>query len=169
MGIAPRLSRLYHTTTVDRAQSIMIHGFRDNVTVNKRLFSGTTVYPPGVWFGNLPILDDELFDGVGLFDFDAEQQVFIAADLPLPTSGIESSTCDSTWPGIQYWGPASIWNRFPKKFLSLDEAIKLRFRDPKLRRNMSGWIEEYGEERGYNDAFVARVKRALASWALTRG
>jgi hypothetical protein len=55
---------LYHTTTVDRADSIMLDGFRDNATVNKRLFSGTVTYKPGVWFGDVPAIDDELFDGI---------------------------------------------------------------------------------------------------------
>jgi hypothetical protein len=150
-------TRLYHTTTVDRAGSIMLDGFRDSATVNKRLFSGTTVYKPGVWFGDVPAIDDELFDGVGLFNFDAERQAFIAVDLRLPVRGILSSACDSTWPGTQYWAPASIWNRFPRKRFDLDDIIRLRLPAfPKMRE----WVDY---ERDYGTEFFARVKRLLIS------
>jgi hypothetical protein len=41
----------------------MAEGFRDNATKNKR-FTRTLEYPPGVFFGDVPAIDDELFDGV---------------------------------------------------------------------------------------------------------
>jgi hypothetical protein len=69
--------RLYHTTTAEKADSIMAHGFRDHATTNKRL-TATYRYEPGVWFGDVAAIDDELFDGIGMFDFDAEMQAFIA-------------------------------------------------------------------------------------------
>ena len=156
------ITRLYHTTTIDRADSIMLHGFRDNATVNKRLFSGTTTYAPGVWFGDVPALDDELFDGVGLFNFDAERQAFIAVDLSLPVRGIQSSACDDTWPGTQYWAPASVWNRFPRTRFQLDDIIKLRLSAKPALIQMKKWIEEC-DPRPYGTEFHARVKRLLAS------
>jgi hypothetical protein len=147
--------RLYHTTTADRADSIMVNGFRDNATVNKRLFSGTITYAPGVRFSDVPALDDELFDGIGLFSFDAERQTFIAVDVRLPVHGIQSSAEDSTWPGIQYWGPASIWNRFPRIRFQLDDIIKLRLSAfPEMRE----WIKQC--DPGIE--FHARVKKILA-------
>jgi hypothetical protein len=156
-------TRLYHTTIANRADSIMRNGFADNATVNKRLFSGTTVYTPRVWFSDVPAVDDELFDGVGLFNFNAEKQAFIAVDLCLPVRGIESSACDSTWPGTQYWAPASIWNRFPRTRLQLDDIIRLRLAsDPKLRP-MRQWIAEGEDPRPYGTAFHARVKKILAA------
>jgi hypothetical protein len=166
--------RLYHTTTADRADSIMLNGFRDNTTVNKRIFSGTTVYPPGVWFGDMPALDDELFDGIGLFNFDAERQTFVAVDVCLPAFvadgdplsfyGIQSSAQDSTWPGTQYWGPASTWNSFPRMRFELDDMIRLRLEKrwddaTKLKR----WIKEQ-DPRPYGTQFHARVKRVLAEY-----
>jgi hypothetical protein len=83
--------RLYHTTKATVADCIMANGFRDAATVNTRL-TRTLQYPPGVFFGTVPALDDELLDGIGLFDFDAEQQAFIAIDaclllLPDPFMG----------------------------------------------------------------------------------
>ena len=77
----------------------MASDFRDHATVNTRL-TRTYHYGPGVWFSDMPALDDELFDGIGLFDFDAEGQAFIAIDLRLPYPGIHSSAEDTTWPGI---------------------------------------------------------------------
>jgi hypothetical protein len=141
----------------ERADSIMRDGFRDKATVNKRLFSGTTTYPPGVWFGDVPAIDDELFDGIGLFNFDAERQTFIAVDVPVGADdGIQSSACDSSWPGTQYWGPASIWNRFPRTRFHLDDIIRLRLPDFPEMRN---WVNR---ERDYATEFYARVKRVLA-------
>jgi hypothetical protein len=104
---------LYHTTTAVNADSIMAGGFRDHSTRNER-FTGTYLYGPGVWFGDVPAIDDELFDGVGLFDFDAEQQVFISIRVPLPHPDVISSDADTTWSGTQYWAKAAVWNQFPR-------------------------------------------------------
>jgi hypothetical protein len=154
--------RLYHTTTADRADSIMIRGFRDCATVNKRL-SGEIAYPPGVWFSDVPAIDDELFDGIGLFNFDAERQVFIAVDVCLALhDGIQSSAQDYTWPGTQYWGPASIWNRFQRTRMPLDDIIRLRLAsDPKLQP-IRRWIAEGADPRPYSTEFHSRVKKILA-------
>jgi hypothetical protein len=170
--------RLYHTTTAERAASIMLDGFRDNATVNKRLFSGTRTYPPGVWFGDVPALDDEPFDGIGLFNFDAERQTFIAVDVCLPAFiadddplsfyGIRSSAQDDTWPGTQYWAPSSVWNRFPRMHFLLDDMIRLRLSakpaltpsDKDRQRSMREWIKAQ-DPRPYGTEFHARVKRIL--------
>lgn len=164
MGEARRkrgtLMRLYHTTTGENADSIMVNGFRDKATVNKRLFSQATVYPPGVWFGDVPAIDDELFDGIGLFNFDAERQAFIAVDVYQPLRGIKSSAVDTTWPGTQYWASASIWNDFPRVRLQLDDVIRLRFSaEPALVSEMKEWI---ARPRPYGTEFHARVKRILS-------
>jgi len=157
---------LFHTTKPDRADSIMAGGFRDSATVNKRL-TATYRYGPGVWFGDVPPLDDELFDGIGLFNFDAERQAFIAVTIPVivrwPCEGVQSSAADSTWPGTQYWAKAAIWNQFPKSRLSLDDVIRLRLADDKAKKQMRQWLKrdrEYGG-RGYGEEFAARVKRVL--------
>jgi len=146
--------RLYHTTTVENANSIMREGFRDNATKNTRL-TRTISYPPGVFFGDTPVLDDELFDGVGLFDFDAERQIFIAVKTR-GIAGIETIV-DSTWTGTQYWGKAEIWNKLPRQLLSLNEAIKIRLNMMTQQeiRNLKRFIRE---ERDYNVEFVKRVK-----------
>jgi hypothetical protein len=96
-----KTKRLYHTTTASNAAAIMFGGFRDTMTINKR-WSGTRVYEPGVWFGDVPAIDDELFDGIGLFNFDTEKQTFIVIDARLPCTGIRSVTGDDTWPGVQF-------------------------------------------------------------------
>src|SRR5262245_40892536 len=90
----------------------MADGLRDAATVNTQ-WTRTFRYPPGVFFGTVPALDDELFDGIGLFNFDAEQQAFIAIDVTLPLPFVRSWD-DETWPGIQYWGKAVMWNEFPR-------------------------------------------------------
>jgi hypothetical protein len=156
-----RAARLYHTTTDDRADNIMLNGFRDNATANKR-FIGTFVYAPGVWFGDVPAIDDELFDGIGLFNFDAERQTFIAVDVQLPFRGIRSSAQDTTWPGTQYWGKAATWNQFPRTRVSLDDAIRLRLMREKLSfaADIARWVKEQ-DPRPYGTEFHARVKRIL--------
>jgi len=171
--------RLYHTTTADCAASIMLNGFRDNATVNKRMFSGTRVYPRGVWFSDVPALDDELFDGIGLFNFDAERQTFIAVDVCLPAFiadddplsfyGIASSAQDDTWPGTQYWGKAATWNQFPRTHLTLDDVIRLRLSakpvlthsDKDRQLSMRKWVNEQ-DPRPYGTEFHALVKRILS-------
>ncbi len=162
--------RLYHTTTADRADSIMRDGFRDNATVN-RYFVGIIVYPPGVWFSDVPALDDELFDRIGLFRHCAEDQTFIAVDLPafisddseqLSFYGIQSTARDGTWPGTQYWAAARVWNEFPRTRLQLDDMIRLRLSaKPALTRKMGKWIKEHGP-RSHSTEFYDRVKRILA-------
>jgi hypothetical protein len=162
--------RLYHTTTVDRADSIMAEGFRDNATERKRMFSPTIQYTPRVWFGDIPALDDELFDGIGLFDFDAEKQTFIAVDVPPSVIGknIKASSVDSTWPGVQFWESAVVWNRFPRTRLELNDIIRLRVtlamtdnmasRHSGRIHHLRGWVEA---DRGYKMEFVERVRRIL--------
>lgn len=160
--------RLYHTTTADSADRIMCDGFRDNATMN-RYFVGINVCPPGVWFSDVPALDDELFDHIGLFSHCAEDQTFIAVDLPdyinnnnLSYYGIQSTARDNTWPGTQYWAAARVWNEFPRTRLQLDDMIKLRLSArPALRRKIGKWIKER-EPRPYSTGFYDRVKRILA-------
>jgi hypothetical protein len=156
-------ARLYHTTTIDKANSIMMIGFRDHATINKRLTAKYS-YEPGVWFGDVPVLDDEWFDGVGLFNFDAERQAFIAVDVPhLPYAGMSFSRADSTWPGTQYWAKANVWNQFPRFLLSLDEAIKVRLSlmSPKYIRSIKEWARD--RDRDYGVAFADRVRKALGT------
>jgi len=151
---------LYHTTLADRADSIMADGFRDSATVNKR-FTATYHYDPGVWFGDVPPLDDELFDGIGLFSFDAERQAFIAITIAadrLPVEGVQASAADSTWPGTQYWAKAAVWNQFARSRLSLDDVIRHRLADDKAKKQMRRWLQE---DREYHEAFAARVRRVL--------
>jgi hypothetical protein len=165
---------LYHTTTVERADSIMVSGFRDTATVNKRL-TANYQYPPGVWFADVPPLDDDLFDGIGLFDFDAEKQTFIAITIPAilrwPCEGVQSSAADSTWPGTQYWAKAAIWNQFSRARLSLDDVIRIRL-DPAFMavrhseyivtaRKQIDLAKKYAPRRDYGKAFAARVMRVL--------
>ena len=160
-GKAPSTIRLYHTTTSDKADSIMANGFRDHGTVNKRL-TVKYLYEPGVWLGDVPALDDELFDGVGLFGFDAEKQAFIAITIPAiyrwPCEGVQSFAADATWPGTQYWAKAAVWNQFPRTRMSLDDIVGLRLAsaDPAFV-NM---VRKYAT-RDYSVVFAARVRRAL--------
>jgi hypothetical protein len=154
---------LFHTTTAEKATSIMAGGFRDHATVNPRL-TATYCYQPGVWFGDVPALDDEWFDGVRLFDFDAERQAFIAVTIPAiylwPIEGVEASAIDRTWPGTQFWGKAAVWNQFPRRMMSLDEIIahRLETASPEFVRSMRGWVRR---DRGYAEVFAARVRKAL--------
>jgi hypothetical protein len=156
--------RLYHTTTIAKADVIMAEGFLDHATLNKRL-TATYRYDPGVWFSDVPAIDDELFDGVGLFDFDAERQAFIAVDLDLPCADIVSSDCDGTWPGTQYRGKAAVWNRFPRTRLTLDEIIRLRLNamDSSARRDIKEWA---AKNRKYGVEFATRVRTAIAETRL---
>jgi hypothetical protein len=109
----------------------------------------------------VPALDDELFDGIGLFRFDAEQQAFIAIDAPLPLADVHSWD-DETWPGTQYWGKAAVWNQFPRTRLSLDDAIGSRIEDPSFAADLKRWIKRGENPRPYGTEFHARVKRVLA-------
>ena len=152
--------RLYHTTKATVVDCIMANGFRDTATVNPRL-TRTLRYPPGVFFGTVPALDDELFDGIGLFDFDAEQQAFIAIDACLPMVPDVYSWDDDTWPGIQYWGKAVMWNQFPRTRLTLDDVIRLRIEKPWFAASLKRWVQEAGDRREYGTEFHARVKRIL--------
>ena len=138
----------------------MANGFRDTATVNPRL-TRTLRYPPGVFFGTVPALDDELFDGIGLFDFDAEQQAFIAIDACLPMVPDVYSWDDDTWPGIQYWGKAVMWNQFPRTRLTLDDVIRLRIEKRSFAAKLKRWVKEAGDRREYGTEFHARVKRIL--------
>jgi hypothetical protein len=154
------LIRLFHTTHVDYIDRIMRDGFRDNATV-----TGVTIlrnFSPRVWFADVPVIDDKLFDAVGMFNFDAERQAFIAVDICLPVPGIQLIAVDDTWPGIQYWGPASIWNGFPRKRIELDDIIKLRLAsDPKLRP-MREWIARRPDpDDPYGTSFHQRVEKIL--------
>jgi hypothetical protein len=151
---------LYHTTKATVADHIMTDGFRGAATVNTR-FTRTLRYPPGVFFGTVPALDDELFDGIGLFDFDAEQQAFIAIDACLPMLPDVYSWDDDTWPGTQYWGKAAMWNQFPRTRLTLDDAIRLRIEKPWFAASLKRWVQEAGDRREYGTEFHARVKRIL--------
>jgi hypothetical protein len=167
--------KLYHTTTAKTADRIMVDGFRDHATVNRRL-SATYRYPPGVWFGDVPALDDDLFDGIGMFDFDAEKQAFIAITIPViyrwPDPDVRLVK-DATWPGTQYWAKADIWNQFPKTRLSLDEVIELRlFKCPTWigertndHERVRSVVEKWARERDYGKEFAARVMKVLEKCA----
>jgi hypothetical protein len=176
--------RLYHTTTHNRADSIMHNGFYDGTAWNSYLL-GTYPnrravrpklmltcqgeiyfrYPPAAWFSDLPLINDALFDDNGYFNGDAERQSFIAIDVRLPIRGIRSSRRDKTWPGIQYWGPASIWNQFPRTRIELDDIVRLRLAsDPKLRSSIRPLIMRYDRldpDDPYGLPFHRRVKRIL--------
>ncbi len=184
--------RLFHTTTVDRADSIMRNGFRDNATKIKRLPTTTILtaeyyYTPRVWFGDVPVLDDELFDGPLFVNNFAERQTFIAVAVRLPVRGIQSSAdADAvetvnadgtirgilhghvvTWPGTQYWGPARIWNRFPRTRLQLDDIIRLRLAaEPAL----IGKIKRRFKKSSWDlTPFQARVKKILVEQGIIGG
>jgi hypothetical protein len=167
------VSRLYHTTLADRADSIMREGFRDHRSV-RPTFAGCLKYPPGVWLGNIPALDDELFDALGLFDLDAERQDFIAVDVPpfpyvFARNEVLSIDDDAIWPGCQWWGPAAVWNCFPRAHLSLDEAIDARLAmicsgmDPRQGVTIGDQCKWTAErlERDCNCKFAARLARHL--------
>jgi hypothetical protein len=120
-------------------------------------------YPPAVWFSSVPLIDDALFDDNWYFNRDAEQQRFIAIDARLPIRGIQSSKRDKTWSGTQYWGPASIWNKFPRTRVELDDIVRLRLAtDPKLRAYVGQGVERRDPDDPYGDPFHNRVKRILA-------
>ncbi len=168
--------RLYHTTGADATDSIMRNGFRDNATMIRRLPTTTEYYTPRVWFSDVPLLDDDLFDAPA--GNRAELQNFIAVDVRLPVRGIQSSAdADSvetvnadgtisgilhrhvvTWPCTQYWGPARIWNRFPRTRLQLDDIIRLRLAaEPALIRKIK---RRFKKPYPYPTCFHARVFHA---------
>jgi hypothetical protein len=213
--------RLYHSTTQDRADKIMVGGFRDNATVigqdgqlltanvtdlidlinltrelnQKRLDVGLplansislSLYTPRVWVGSFPAIYHKLFDV--LYDADkAETQTFIAIDVPLPVRGIASSADTqhvveianahgftdgiiakdiATWPATQFWGPAKIWNRYPRTRLELDDIIKLRLAaDLALMRKLR---ERFKQAEMFDDAFEIRVAKILIRHFRVRG
>jgi hypothetical protein len=179
-----RAVRLYHTTTIESADSIMRNGFYDGAALFIRLLgrypkgrarpkliltsSGKICfrYPPAVWFSSVPLIDDDLFDYNGYFKCDAEQQKFIAIDVHLPIRGIQSSARDKTWSGTQFWGPASIWNKFPRTRIELDDVIKLRLTsEPKKLQPMGQRLEQERRDPDdpYGDPFHNRVRKILAS------
>jgi hypothetical protein len=152
---------IYHTTTEPRADQIMAEGFRDHATRNPRI-THVNLYPPGVWMSDTAVLDDELFDGVGLFNFDAERQHFIALEVPSKDLRAVRTVNDPTWPALQYWEQAAFWNRFPRRRLTLDAVIALRLNAMTAsdRRPMKTWIAER-RQAGYSLIFAERVARAL--------
>jgi hypothetical protein len=135
----------HHTFSAKRAESIMQDGFKNNATSINIMPTPSLFYTPRVWFGNAPVIAHELFDNVYGRDL-AEEQAFIAVDVPFPVRGIKSSanaedaaetvnadgstegigSFDHLWPCTQFWARAEIWNRFPRTRLQLDDVIKLR-------------------------------------------
>jgi hypothetical protein len=160
-GTSSPPDNLRHTRASLPADSIMRHGFattRQSTNVSRT----SVVTNPGSGSGDVPTLDDELFDGVGLFGFDAEGQAFIAIDAPGDAGPIYviPHSFDTTWPGNQYWGKAALWNQFTRLLIPLDDVIKLRlatFRDFDRK-----WLER---ERNYCVEFYARVRRVLETMA----
>jgi hypothetical protein len=148
--------RLYHTTRAERADAIMRDGFRDNAP---KLVCPVITYTPRVWFAPVPAISHVWFDAGMMWPNDIyETQTFITIDVPLPLPrGICSSEdpdqivevandgdvvagivrSDIGWPCVQYWGPAEIWNKFPRKRLELDDVIRLRLAaEPALVRKI---------------------------------
>ena len=128
-----------------------------------------TSMPPRVWLGAMPPLDHFMFDSSLLWGGTALAiQNFIAVDVPLPVCGIKSSanaqdaveivnadgSIDGihpldieTWPCTQFWGPARIWNAFPRTRLSLDDVIRVRLAaDPALVRKIRRWFRENADD-----------------------
>lgn len=154
---------LYHATTADNVNIIMAKGFCDYATVHQR-GPVTYCYWPGVWLGDVPVLDDELFDNVGLFGSVAENQTFIAIEFCLACPEVlVRNYGDHTWPGTQYWGEASVWNQFPRARIALDEIIRLRLAG--MRADDIETIRKH-LDRPYDSAnrsaFTQRVRNALA-------
>jgi hypothetical protein len=184
--------RLYHTTSHERADNIMRVGFYDNVASYAGPLLGTYRkgsrgrpklfldarhgeilfhYPPAVWFSSVPLIDDVLFDANGYFNYDPGQQAFIAIDVArLPIRGIRSSNRDKTWSGTQYWGPASIWNRFPRTRIERDDIIRLRLLDPELRSFVRQCVDRRDPDDPYGDPFHNHVKEILGipTWEVVR-
>jgi hypothetical protein len=109
------------------------------------------------------ILDDDMFDGVGRFGFDAEHQYFIVLDVPAIELRKTRTDTDPTWPCIQYWQSAAFWNQFPRRRITLDDALALRIgtMTAKDRRLLKGWVAERRQPGGYSQVFAGRVARAL--------
>jgi hypothetical protein len=107
---------LYHTTTADRADSIMAGGFRDNATVNKRLTGS----------GTCPRLTMTCSTASGCLI----SMLKSSRSSPSPSRRFIVGRARVTWPGTQYWAKAAVWNQFPRSRLSLDDVIRLRL-DPK--------------------------------------
>ena len=159
---------LWHTTKHENVDSILRDGFRDSGHLNRRGIPGAFreyQFPPGVWVGDTPALDDELFDGIGLFGFKAMNQSFIAiwADVGILSHGEEWT--DGTWPGRQWLIPAAELNAHPRRQVSLDEVVRLRVEDPKLKPHLPKWVKD---DRGYDMEFVERVRIALQCTAEVR-
>jgi hypothetical protein len=141
-----KTTRFYHHTwSAERAESIMRDGFKNRATTINVMPSPSLFYSPRVWFGKVPVIAHEFFENVYGKDL-AEEQAYIAIDVPMPVRGIKSSdnpkdaaetlnedgsmdgimSFDHAWPCVQYWTRAEILNKFPRTRLQLDDIIKLR-------------------------------------------
>lgn len=151
---------LWHTTKRENVASILDHGFKDSACLNTRIGSAIR-FPSGVWVGDIPVLDDELFDGVGLFNFDAECQSFIEVRADASIQHHAEEWIDPTWPGRQWLVPAAVLNGYPRREASMDEVLRLRIKHrayPPSRTDLSEWVQR---DRGYAMEFVGRVRTAL--------
>ena len=174
------MKRLYHTTTADCADAIMAEGFRDHAT---ELGRSTIVYTPRVWFAPMLTISHAWFDASMMWaDEIYEVQTFITIDVPLPfprsicssedpdqivevptdgavVAGILRSDC--AWPCTQFWGPADIWNKFPRTLLKLDDAIRLRLAaEPRLIGKMKQRLM-LADHYDRDEFFQALVRRIL--------
>src|SRR5262249_37941343 len=148
---------LWHTTEHENVQQILREGFKDSVHVNREALGDVrNVHTAGVWVGNVPAIDDELFDGIGLFGFNAMTQAFIAIDCKPGICG--QHWIDGTWPGKQWLVLAKDLNVYPRREVSLDEIIRLRLRGN--RDDVTRWVKH---DRGYGMDFVECVRNVLKS------
>lgn len=176
------MKRLYHTTAANRAGIIMAEGFRDYATKLRR---PAITYTPRVWFAPVPAISHSWFDaGMMWADDIYEVQNFITVDVPLPfprsvyssedpdqivededategavVTGILRSDC--AWPCTQFWGPADIWNKFPRTLLKLDDAIRLRLT---TERRLIGKMKRrlmFADYYDRDEFFVALVRKML--------
>lgn len=172
--------RLFHTTTRANADSIMAVGFRDHATESyysphpphcfrsqARLINKGSekvlVYPPGVWLSDVPSIAP--FEG-----FKSNVQAVIAVDVCLHLRGIRRSKVDTSWPGTQYWGPAAIWNRFPRVRLHIDDVIRLRVSAMPALAVLALWTDECNRDRMDDDhEFHVRFERILRERVMAAG
>jgi hypothetical protein len=70
---------LSHTTTADRADTILRAGCRESLKLRGKVFYLTAPYAR---MAEVPPPDEDLFCGTGLFHLDADQRHLVAHDLP---------------------------------------------------------------------------------------
>ena len=158
------LNRIWHTTTKANAATILASGFEDRVCVRRGAPGRAMDFNfgrSGVWFSTTPAIDSNLFDGVGMFDFNPLRQAFLRVDVVGKIAG--DVWADESWTaGKQFIASAVDINVFPVREVSLEDALRARiaYGNPRRKDLRKGMAREPYDD---DDAAFLAVLREMDS------